>query len=283
MKKQSFFAPLAIVACMAALFTSCGKEKLGSGVLADFVPAEASANAQAALVTVQDAVYEAVATSAALNDVPGSVQVGSCPEVTFTPKNAVDSFPAKLKVDFGTGCNWRGHTISGSFEMTVSGKISAGNTTMTAKIANLTVDGSTVSADMTLKTGTQALRSLTFTISNGMVTTDDGNTTTLTNLVFTRTQTEGQATTAQTAGLAALNDDVFEIMLTGEGINSAGKNFTISTPKTLLRKLNCRWISTGKLELKSPLTTSTLDFGTGDCDNQLVATVGNESKTIDLP
>ncbi len=117
MKKQSFFALIAIAALMATTLTNCGKGKLGDGALADFVPAEASAQAQAALVTVQDAVYEAVSTSAALNDVPGSVQIGSCPVVTFTPKSSVDSFPAKLKVDFGTGCDWRGHTVSGSFEL----------------------------------------------------------------------------------------------------------------------------------------------------------------------
>ncbi len=280
MKKQSFFAPVILGACAAALLSNCKKE-LREKV--DFAQSEHRAAATTAAVTVEDAIYEALATTPALTDEFGLGQFGTCPDVTFTPKNAVDSFPAKLTVDFGNGCNWRGHTIKGSFELTVSGKISAGNATITGHIVGLSVDGASITTDVTIQTGSQALRSLTITMTDGTFATMDGSTATVNTLTFTREQVGGQGTTVKTAGLAALNDDVFNITVTGDGENPDGKAFSITTPEVVVRSMDCRWLSAGLLEMKTPLTTSTLDFGDGGCDNLVVLTIGNESKTYELP
>ncbi len=287
MQKQSFFSAVLVCIIAATMFTACrkGVEGPGDGPLADFVAPRINATAQNSLATVQDMIYEVASTSPALNTVPGSLVIGQCPVVIVTPKTAADSFPATLTIDFGTGCTWRGHNMSGKVVLEVSGKVSAGNATMSGSFNQLSVDGNVLAGKIVVTTGAagQSLRNMTFTFTEGKVITADGKTVMITNVVATRTQVEGQSTTVSTGGLIAFQDDVFEISFSGNGTGSDGDAFTLSTPTVLRRSMTCRWIATGKVEIKSGLKTASIDFGAGTCDDEATITVAGEVKVVKLP
>jgi hypothetical protein len=287
MQKQSFFSALLVLFIASTLFTACRKgiEGPDGGTLADFVAPRINATAQNTLTTVQDMIYEVASTSPALNTVSGSLVIGQCPVVTVTPKTATDSFPATLTIDFGNGCTWRGHNMSGKVVLEVSGKVSAGNATMNGSFEQLSVDGNTLSGKINVTTGAagQSLRNMTFSFTDGKVTTAEGKSVLIASVVATRTQVEGQLTTVSTGGLIAFQDDVFEISFSGNGTGSDGDAFTLSTPTALRRSMTCRWIATGKVEIKSGIKTASIDFGTGTCDDEAIITVAGEVKTVKLP
>lgn len=285
MKNHPFFAAFCLITVLTAtLFTACRKGIEPDGSLLDVVSTRSNAQMQNTLATFQDMVYEAVTTSPALNTVPGSLTIGQCPQVTVTPKSSTDSFPATMTIDFGNGCNWRGHDVSGKIVLTVSGKVSNGNATLEGQVADLNIDDNHLGCKIVIKTGSgsSALRNMTLTVTEGTLITDDNKTVNIQNITMTRTQVEGQNTTVNNGGMASFQDDVFEIVVTGTGTGSNGEAFELSTPTTLRRSMTCRWIATGEVTVESGLKSAGINFGSGECDNQAVVTIAGEEKTINL-
>ena len=68
------------------------------------------------------------------------------------------------------------------------------------------------------------------------------------------------------------------------GTGADGKTFTCTITKPLNKKLTCKWLESGTLEIQpqdNPLIT--LDFGNGACDNQATATVNGTVYPITMP
>ena len=80
-------------------------------------------------------------------------------------------------------------------------------------------------------------------------------------------------------------DDVYELTGSGSGTSSAGTSFQVNISKALVRKMACKFISSGVIDyVKVGTTTKTksLDYGNGDCDANAVLTVDGTSKDIIL-
>lgn len=265
--------------------TACKKDE--TPLIDDFAAPKAYAIAESVFNVVYDLAQEEISKNPNLNGGFNGGTVGTCPTVTFTPKNAIDSFPATLRLDFGTGCTTaKGHTIAGTLTATISGRTNRPNATISITLANLKVNGTTISGTLTATTTGalgQAQQNLTLQISNATCTTSENATTTINSLIITRTQVAGQNTTVATNGSTALNDDAFDMTIEGSGTNSEGKTISISTTAPLRRDYTCRWFKSGTMDIKAGLITAKLDFGANNCDNKLDITVGNQTKTVDMP
>jgi hypothetical protein len=51
----------------------------------------------------------------------------------------------------------------------------------------------------------------------------------------------------------------------------------------LLKKMSCRWIVSGTIEMQAGENLVILDYGDGECDNIATITVNGETTEITLP
>lgn len=78
-------------------------------------------------------------------------------------------------------------------------------------------------------------------------------------------------------------DDVYLLTGNANGIATDGKTYTYSIITPLMKKLNCQWIVSGTMEIQpqdQPLIS--LDYGTGTCDDILIATFNGQVYTIHM-
>ncbi len=78
-------------------------------------------------------------------------------------------------------------------------------------------------------------------------------------------------------------DNSISITGSATGTNSKGKEFTVTITKPLIRKLGCKFIVAGTLEIKpADHPARVLDYGNGDCDANATVSIGGISKAITL-
>lgn len=72
-------------------------------------------------------------------------------------------------------------------------------------------------------------------------------------------------------------DDVYGITGEANGTTIDGNTYTITISQELIRRMNCKWFESGKINLApSGLPTLTLDYGSSGCDaNALINVLGN--------
>jgi hypothetical protein len=69
-------------------------------------------------------------------------------------------------------------------------------------------------------------------------------------------------------------DDVYSITGTASGTNASGKSYTITITEPLIRKMDCRWFESGKMDIKPDgEPTRTLDYGNTGCDANATVTI----------
>ena len=79
------------------------------------------------------------------------------------------------------------------------------------------------------------------------------------------------------------SDDIFSISGNSVGKNREGRNFTTSITNALIKKTNCKWISSGTLKLTPDgFATRTVDFGSGACDDDATFTVSDQTISFKL-
>lgn len=199
----------------------------------------------------------------------------ACPTVSVSPQG---TFPKVLTLDYATGCvTPKGQSISGQIIATFSGPASQTGTTISVTLVNFKYKGYTVSG--TYSVSCAGPGSYSGSISNGVIVNPQGGTTTYSG-TFSVVQVEG----ASTNGLNQQADDVYNISLNIAGVDTNGKVYTTKTTSPLRKELDCAWIVSGAIEVKIGNTAKkTLDFGTGNCDDQATLTVGPLSTPITLP
>lgn len=78
-------------------------------------------------------------------------------------------------------------------------------------------------------------------------------------------------------------DDEYSITGSASGTNVRGVNYVANITTPLHRKLDCRWIDSGVVEVvPEDKPTRTLDYGNGACDRLLTVTVNGRSRTIEM-
>ncbi len=78
-------------------------------------------------------------------------------------------------------------------------------------------------------------------------------------------------------------DDVYQLTGNANGIAADGKSYSLVIVTPLVKKLNCQWVSGGTMNIQpqdQPLIT--LDYGTGICDDILLATINGQTYTIHM-
>ena len=209
-----------------------------------------------------------------------------CLTKTFTP-DPDKFFPAVLELDFGAGCTTdNGNSVAGKLIATFDGLLIGPNTTIQLDYENLFWDGYQVSGTYRVQNlgenelGQWAFRS---DIIDGALIFPDGS-----SLQHSRTRTSvrvaGGETNFFTNGLAGVFDDVWETTGTAEGVNPEGVPYTVTTPNAVVSPVNCQWPVSGEIRLDVPTLSAPaiLNYGSGDCDDQAVLSVGQYSWDIDL-
>ena len=96
----------------------------------------------------------------------------------------------------------------------------------------------------------------------------------------------GTKTMKQIAGFSTkldASDDIYSITGNSSGKNREGRNFTTSITSALIKKSNCKWLTSGTLELTPDgFATRIVDFGSGTCDDDATFTVNGQTVSFKL-
>ncbi|MFY9307546.1 MAG: hypothetical protein WAQ28_00715 [Bacteroidia bacterium] len=190
------------------------------------------------------------------------------------------SNPRTITINFGTTnclCN-DGRYRRGIINVTYTGHYKDSLSFHTITFSNYFVNDNQVLGSKTVtNNGHNNAGHLTFSISvNGsVIKANNGGTITYTS-TRTREWIEGEYT-------SIWSDDVYLITGTASGSSSSGSSFTATIITALKIKLNCHWIVSGKLDLTpSGKPTRTIDWGSGNCDDDATVTINGNTYNINL-
>jgi hypothetical protein len=201
---------------------------------------------------------------------------GSCAVVTTT-----GTFPTKnISIDFGTGCTSpKGIVRKGIINIVLTDSLQNPGSLATITFSNYYIngfkrDGTITRTNTTVAGGTT--RSWNRTVVNGSMTSPAGQVRTFSKNINI-TQIDGLSTPCDRS------DDIYLLDGTRTVTSFNGKTRTFTTQTPLQKKASCANIDQGILNIQAGTKTATLDFGTGNCDNQAVLTIpGKSPKTITL-
>lgn len=275
--------PFVVIALVGISFNSCKKAKLNKQT----TTAKDNGTAENLYADIKRVVEEAANDEGASNKTAG-YSFGSCATVSITPAwNDSLTWPKTMTIDFGTtnctgayGINRRGKLV-----VTLTDRYRNAGSVLTVQPSNYYVNNHKVEGTKTLtNNGRNSSGNLTFSVvvNNGKVTYPDGG-------IFTwktsRTNEwiAGESTTLFSHGVSGICDDVYLITGSAEGTNKNGRNFTVVITEPLRKEICCRWIVSGKMEIKpEDLKTRKVDFGNGSCDSQAKVTIGRRTYNISL-
>lgn len=183
--------------------------------------------------------------------------------------------PVTFLIDYGTGCtSFDGLSFkTGVIRITTAKRYRAYNNVVTIDLQSYKVNNVTYSGQMKISRPD----SVTFTLEiiNGHCTNGTWN-----------IDYSGTKTVKQMAGYNTKNDesdDIISITGNSSGVNREGRAFTTNITSALFKKSNCKWISSGTLELTpSGFKTRTVDYGPGSCDDEATYTVNGQTITFKL-
>ena len=188
--------------------------------------------------------------------------------------------PRSLVIDFGTvnclcgdGRNRRGKIL-----VTYTGKYFETGAVKTMVFDNFYRNDNKIEGTRTItNNGLDDKGRMNWTINaqNMKITKANGNVHTC-NSIRTRTLLAGNDTKTWT-------DDVYEITGSANGVNAKGFNYTANIATPLHRAMSCRWIDSGTIEITPEgKATRTIDFGSGNCDDQATVSVKKRTRNITL-
>ena len=223
----------------------------------------------------------------------GTARLTACPDVTITHLSAVNPFPVKIVMDFGTGCTGRdGRTRSGKIITEYTNRLFVPGAIATTIFVDYTVDSIKVQGKHTITNQSEPPTNVNCPTHKWKVTVEDAKLTKPNgnyvewNSTKTVTQIEGMCTPFD-----PLND-IYKIAGSSHGKAKRGDlliawNSEITEP--LIKKFTCRWLVKGIIRTaRVNLTTNspwvaTINYGTGDCDNKAVVTINGVLHNITLP
>jgi len=199
-----------------------------------------------------------------------STTSGTCPSVTY--QSPAGTFPNVITIDWGAGCTGPdGRFRSGAIVVEVSECHFTAGAVRTFTSQNYTVNGWQVEGVRTvtnLGDNDQGQMQWNIVVNNASITDPDGAVGTW-STDRVRTQVEGGET-------ESLSDDSYEITGTASGTNRKGNSYTAEIISPLYKSFECRWISSGVIEVTGSAGRSRqLDYGDGTCDNKATVTFVN--------
>ncbi len=300
-KKAALIIP-GLMLCMILLMVSCQKEKSTINDPSD-VEAVVSGSTEE---TVQDATYNEVFDDVAgIDDASAGEDLGlygidgdgifsneaaggssdlqnepttRCFSVTVVPKDK-GVFPKTVTIDFGAGCEVRGHLRKGKIIIVYTGRLHKPGSMAVTKFENFYIDQFRIEGEHTTKNITlpgSNYRVFTTQIVDGKITNTDNGKWCLWNVFHTIKQTDGNGTPFFP------KDDIFSITGTRKVECSDGKSKTSEITEALIKKFTCKWIVKGVVKITLNKTQGVLDYGDGSCDNKATITVDGVSRDITL-
>ena len=284
-------------AICSVIFFSCQKETS----LTTEVPvteaqaqlyADESSEAQASLDDVDD-----IALTAAEEEATGSdgglggrnflptfeelrLRIGNCATITVSPNDS--TYPKTVLIDFGNGClgpdgKWR----RGKLELHFTAPIRRPNAVVTLRYIDFFLNRAGIEGKKIFKNKTEnGVHKFTIQAVDIKVTYPNGR----------GYKYNGIKEVTQVAGMDTrpVRDDVYEIEGRATINLNNGLVIHIKTLRTLVKKVNCQWISNGILEIKIQNRVFLLNYGfpnNGACDNKALMTWnnGNNQEVILLP
>lgn len=219
-------------------------------------------------------------------------RINSCPTVTITRLNPPNAFPARVVLDYGTGCLARdGHYRKGKVITEYTGRLLYPGSIAVTNFDGYYVDSVHVEGTHKITNtsvpptnNTPPNRSYRVEVINGKLTRPNGN--------FVEWNSTRNITQIEGLGTLIPMDDIFRIEGSGRGRVRRGNLLTLwesTIIEPLIKRFNCRWIVKGRvrtvranLAVNSPWV-AILDFGTGTCDNLATVTINGISHQITLP
>ncbi len=196
----------------------------------------------------------------------------SCAEITH------DETSQTITVDFGEGCSSGDELVrSGQIIISYTDRRNVVGAVVTTTFNDFRVNGNLVEGTRTLTNisdGTLNQRAFRVTMENGKITFEDG---TIRTFQGTRTRTH------------TLEETSRELTITVEGsrsgTNREGVAFSMEITSPLVFTYSCRQVGvrvaiSGVRELTRDDQTTTIDYGTGVCDNEVTVTRPDGSTEI---
>jgi hypothetical protein len=183
--------------------------------------------------------------------------------------------PVTFQIDYGTvGCiGADGVYRTGKIKITTSKKWSVYNNQVTIDLLGFVVNG--VSFDGQLKLSKPDSVTSTIEVINGHCASGNW-----------WIGYAGTKTIKQIGGFNTKNDesdDVISITGNSTGVNRNGVNFSTSITNPLIKKSNCKFFSSGTLDLTPDgFKTRTVDYGSGTCDDDATYTVNGQTISFKL-
>lgn len=196
--------------------------------------------------------------------------------IDASPKDGIyDLGPVTFQIDYGTiGCvGADGVFRKGKINITTAKKWKMYGNTITVDLVGYKVN--TVSYSGQVKITRVDSVTLTTEVINGYCTNGTWN------IEYAATKTMKQIAGFSTKLDAS--DDVYSITGSSNGKNREGRTFTTTITSALIKKTNCKWLSSGTLELiPNGFATRTVDFGSGTCDDDATFTVNGQTVSFKL-
>jgi hypothetical protein len=204
--------------------------------------------------------------------------VNSCPSVSIVPADL--TYPKDMVVDYGTSCTGDdGAMRSGKIVIHLTSLYTDSGSVTTITFDNYYVNGRKITGtEIIINKGTNIAGHQVFdvNIQNGNLFSIDG--TTSYNSLQHREWVAGDNT------LFDPLDDIYMITGTANGITTDGTSYTLDITSPLQATISCAWIESGII-LISPQGSPaiTVDYGSGSCDNDAVATCSGYVTNIEMP
>lgn len=276
MKGSRIICGLLIVSAAVFFLPGCKKDTTNKNANVSW--ASDNALAESAYGDVKDWSDKAMAGAKLKSTLTDTVYMGTCVLATLD----LSVFPYKLTIDFGpVNCTCDdGKTRRGKMFVTFSGDYWVAGTVITYTFQNYFVNDNQVLGTKTITNkGRNASNNLYWTIEvTGQIVKANNGGTIYWNSSNTLEWLSGENTPW------VWWDDVYQLTGTANGTGADGKTYTCTITVPLKKKLNCKWLESGTMEIQPqdyPLIV--LDFGNGTCDNQATATVNGTVYPITMP
>ncbi len=282
--RKSIF-PGIMACCLIALsFTACKKDTKDAD--SDTAPAQDNSLAESNyndVNTMADAsmsLGSSFSFRQATNESGARVEdvLGGCTTVTIDSA----STNRTLVIDFGTtNCKGAdGRNRRGKILATWTGKYRDQGTVINITFDNYFVDDNQIKGThKTTNMGYNAAQHLVYKIEvdGSIVKANNGGT------ILWKSTREREWVAGASTPLNIL-DDTYSITGSANGTTASGDAYTISITQALVRKMNCYWFESGKLEVTpAGRLTRILDYGNTGCDNKATVTINNTVFNVQLP
>lgn len=201
----------------------------------------------------------------------------SCPTIVIDPADTLNGFPVTMTIDYGTtGCydSIDHKTRKGTITCVFSNYWHLVGSYIKVNLANYSVDGVSYTTD-SIKFIHGAPASFTTQVYNGVVTNSSWTMKWACNRTIT--QTGGNATPLN------FYDDVYSLTGSANGVNRNGLAYTSVITTSIVKRTSCSWIESGRIDLTPDgYATRTVDFGSGNCDNQATLTINGNTFTFTM-